>query len=113
MEKTSEDKFDVLARLTELLQMRGMTVYKLAKLSGIPQSTIATWYQKNLYPPIDKLERICGILNISLSDFFQTYDDETVYEKETAELIAKWLQLTSEQRTVVNDLLNLLLQTRK
>ena len=45
--------FDVLARIQELRESREWSVYKLAKLSGIPQSTIATWYQKNLYPPID------------------------------------------------------------
>ena len=50
--------FNVLERLQELREARGLSVYRLAKLSGIPQSTIATWYQKNLYPPIDKLEML-------------------------------------------------------
>ena len=48
--------FNVLERLQELREARGLSVYKLAKLSDIPQSTIATWYQKNLLPPVDKLE---------------------------------------------------------
>ena len=47
--------FNVLERLQELREARGLSVYKLAKLSDIPQSTIATWYQKNLLPPVDKL----------------------------------------------------------
>ena len=62
--------FDVLARIQELRESREWSVYKLAKLSGIPQSTIATWYQKNLYPPIDKIEILCNTFQISLHDFF-------------------------------------------
>ena len=58
--------FDVLARIQELRESREWSVYKLAKLSGIPQSTIATWYQKNLYPPIDKIEILCNTFQISL-----------------------------------------------
>lgn len=48
--------FDVLARIQELRESREWSVYKLAKLSGIPQSTIATWYQKNLLSP-DRQDR--------------------------------------------------------
>ena len=50
--------FDVLEKITSLREERGWTTYKLSKLSGIPQSTISTWYRKNLMPPIDKLEII-------------------------------------------------------
>ena len=38
--------FDALNRIKELREARGRSVYHMAKLSGIPQSTIATWYQK-------------------------------------------------------------------
>ena len=59
----SEKKyFDVLQRITDLRLARGLSVYRLAKLSGIPQSTIATWYQKKLSPPIDKIERVCDAI---------------------------------------------------
>ncbi|WP_334291954.1 helix-turn-helix transcriptional regulator [Blautia obeum] len=49
--------FDVLGKITSLREERGWTTYRLSKLSGIPQSTISTWYRKNLMPPIDKLLR--------------------------------------------------------
>lgn len=35
---------NVLARITQLRQKRGWTEYELAKRSGLPQSTISTWY---------------------------------------------------------------------
>lgn len=67
--------FDVLGRITELRKARGWSAYRLAKESGIPQSTIATWYQKQLSPPVDKIEIICDTLGISLSEFFHKGDD--------------------------------------
>ena len=68
--------FNVLDRLAELRKLNNMSIYKLAKLSGIPQSTISTWYQKNYYPPIDKLEIICHVFGISLAEFFYQPEDK-------------------------------------
>ena len=70
--KNAPTRFNVLDRLKEIREQRNMTVYRLAKLSGIPQSSIATRYSKQLYPPIDKLEILCNVLEISLADFFNT-----------------------------------------
>ena len=64
--------FDVLSRIKVLREQKGWSVYKLAKLSGIPQSTIATWYQKNLCPPIDKIEVLCNTFGITLTEFFSS-----------------------------------------
>ena len=60
MSKHSDYSFNVLERLTELRQIYGdMSIYELAKHSGIARVTIQNWYDKNNYPPIDKLEAIC------------------------------------------------------
>lgn len=89
--------FNVLERLQELREARGLSVYKLAKLSGIPQSTIATWYQKNLYPPVDKLEIICGVFGISLSEFFSTGPLNSLNpEQET--LLDRWNRLSTKEK---------------
>ena len=66
--------FDVLGKITSLREERGWTTYRLSKLSGIPQSTISTWYRKNLMPPIDKLEIICQTFGITLAEFFNDTD---------------------------------------
>jgi Predicted transcriptional regulators len=66
--------FDVLEKITSLREERGWTTYRLSKLSGIPQSTISTWYRKNLMPPIDKLEIICQTFGITLAEFFNDTD---------------------------------------
>ena len=97
--------FDVLARITELLQARGWSVYHLAKLSGIPQSTIATWYQKNLYPPVDKLELLCQVFGISLAEFFS---DGSLLEAspENENLLRHWTLLSPKQKAILLSLMD-------
>lgn len=100
--------FDVLKRIKELREARGWSVYRLAKLSNIPQSTIATWYQKNLYPPIDKIEQLCDTFEISLADFFIVADIA-----ETSHINEKTFQnlalLSPEQRKIIMDLIEVFL----
>ena len=105
--------FNVLTRLTELRTAKGLSVYKLSKLSEIPQSTIATWYQKQLYPPIDKLESICAVLGISLADFFNTEEERYLADKQDISLLKKWRLLTPEERYVVLSMIDLLLSNHK
>ncbi|WP_270813515.1 helix-turn-helix domain-containing protein [Hungatella effluvii] len=96
--------FDVLGRINELRNTRKWSVYRLAQLSGIPQSTIATWYQKNLYPPIDKLEMICNTFDITLSEFFSTDSNVAVNQKQM-EIINKWELLSSKQKLAIQQIM--------
>ncbi|MBQ9887423.1 MAG: helix-turn-helix transcriptional regulator [Lachnospiraceae bacterium] len=98
---TNNTPFNVLNRITELREAKGMSVYKLSKLSEIPQSTIATWYQKSLYPPIDKLERICNVLDISLANFFNVDGYYCISEENDLTLLKKWDLLTTEEKNSV------------
>ena len=51
-------------------QERNWTEYQLAEKSGLPQSTISSWYRKNQIPSVQSLEKICSAFNITLSQFF-------------------------------------------
>lgn len=106
------NSFDVLARLSELRTAKGLSVYKLSKLSEIPQSTIATWYQKQIYPPIDKLECICTVLGISLADFFNTEEERYIADKCDISLLKKWHLLTSDEKTVILSMIDLVLSNK-
>lgn len=92
--------FDVLKRINELREERGWSVYKLAKLTNIPQSTIATWYQKNLYPPVDKLEILCEVFGISLSEFFYTGSNYPLSAEQLA-ILQKWALLSDKEKNAV------------
>ena len=58
---------DVGARITELRIQRGLTVNKLANLSGISQSYLRDIELGNKNPTV---EYICLGLNVSLPEFF-------------------------------------------
>lgn len=92
--------FDVLKRIEELREKRNLSVYKLAQLSEIPQSTIATWYQKGHIPPVDKIERICNTFGISLAEFF-CFNTEDILTDEQAALLDKWSLLSPKEREAI------------
>ena len=61
---------DVLERIVELRKSRNWTEYQLSERSGVPQSTISSWYRKHMTPTVSSLEKICDAFGISLSQFF-------------------------------------------
>ena len=61
---------DVLKKITELRTERHWTEYQLAEASGLTQSTISSWYRKNMLPTLPSLIKICDAFNISVSQFF-------------------------------------------
>ncbi len=104
--------FDCLGRITELREARGWSPYKLAKETGIPQSTFMTWYAQNRYPSLEKLEVICEALSVTLPEFFS---DEEQLEKRSAtkdltELDSKFILLNDNQRAAVLSVIEAFLQ---
>ena len=61
---------DTNQRLRRLLDERGWTEYKLAKVCGLSQSTLANIFKRNTVPSITTLEVICKGFGITLSQFF-------------------------------------------
>ena len=68
---------NVLNRITELREERNWTEYQLAEKSGLTQSTISSWYRKDMLPTIPSLSKICDAFGITMSQFFLE-DDEQV-----------------------------------
>ena len=61
---------DIIAKLNRLRLERNMSVYRLAELSGLNQSTLANTFSRGTIPSIRNLEIICNRLGITLSQFF-------------------------------------------
>lgn len=99
--------FDTLKRITELRTARGWSVYHLAKLTDIPQSTISTWYRRGLCPPIDKIERLCEAFGISLSQFFYLEDTDN---NPDLLLLHDWTLLSSEQQKIIEELIQIFIK---
>lgn len=68
MIKLIED--DVINRIQELLDFNHWTLYKLAKKSDLPYSSLNNLFHRKNCPTIATLERICSGFGISLSEFF-------------------------------------------
>lgn len=95
---------DTNDRLQKLLTARGWSQYKLAKNSGLSESTISNIYKRNTVPSIPTLTAICKGFGITLSQFFA--DGEMVeLTPELRELFDNWVNLTIEQKSAVVQML--------
>ena len=94
---------DAKDRLKQIMQQKNITEYRLAKDSGLSQSTISNIFVRNSTPSIPTLEAICNGLGISLSQFFQEEGNETpvLLSLEQKEQFEKWIALNSEQKAVI------------
>ena len=69
---------NILDKITQLRLERGWSEYQLAEHSGLTQSTISSWYRKNMIPSIPSLAHICDAFGILLSQFFIDDDDNVI-----------------------------------
>lgn len=61
---------DVIQRLNSLRLERNMSVYRLAELAGVNQSTLANTFSRGTVPSISNLTAICEALGVTLAQFF-------------------------------------------
>lgn len=101
---------DILEKITKMRLERGWTEYELAERAGLTQSTISSWYRKNLIPSIPSLQHICDAYGITLSQFF--IEDECFSEQLTKaqiEILNRWYRLTKDQQKKLADFLDAIL----
>ena len=97
---------DAKERIKYFLEEKNITEYKLSKLSGLSQSTISNIFIRNTAPTIPTVEAICKGLGITMSQFFAEENEDCVYlSKEQKEMFKNWLLLNSEQKYIVNKLI--------
>ena len=92
---------DILATITKYREERNWTEYQLAERSGLPQSTISSWYRKNMIPTIPSLEKICGAFGITLSQLFAEGDAIVSLTASQKKLLDRWTRLSEDQQNAV------------
>lgn len=92
---------DVLERITYYQKKKGWTEYQLAEEAGMTQSTISSWYRKNIVPSIPSLEKICGAFNITLSQFFATESETGTLTDNQKQLLEATTRLSDPQLTTL------------
>ena len=91
---------DTIERIRHHMQIRGWSEYRLAKESGLSQSTIANIFRRNTLPSIPTLEIICRAFGISLSQFFADEDGGGLSEEQQM-LLTHWKALSPDRRQLV------------
>ena len=91
---------DILGEITQYREERGWSEYQLAEKSGLPQSTISSWYRKNMMPTVASLEKICDAFGITLSQLF-AQDDTVSLTASQRKLLQAWAKLNEEQQEAV------------
>jgi transcriptional regulator with XRE-family HTH domain len=96
---------DILDKILKLREKRGWTEYRLAEEAKLPQSTISSWYVKDMTPSISSLEKICSAFGMTLSQFFAEGNAPVDLTEEQRKMLDEWNTLTPEQKEVVFNLL--------
>ena len=98
---------DVIGKLNRLRLERNLSVYRLAELSGINQSTLANTFSRRTVPSIKNLELMCETLGISLSQFFAEDESPMRLSQNEIIFIQNYRKLPEQLKTAVSDIVNL------
>ena len=94
----------ILNRITQCREARGWSEYQLAEHSGVPQSTISSWYRVSK-PTIPPLEKICLALDITLSELFAEDGEPVVLTASQKAILEQWVRLDAKQQQIVFQLI--------
>lgn len=97
---------DVLGRITEQRQSRNWTEYQLAQKAGLPQSTISSWYRKQMLPTLQSLEKICIAFDMTMAQFLTEDESLTEITKDQRELLDRWELLSPKQKQAFLELMS-------
>lgn len=96
---------DVMGRIQQLLRQRGWTEYRLAKESGLSQSTLNNIFSRHTVPTVATIEMIAKSFGITLSQFFAESGESVELTGEQQRLLEKWNALSPEQRKALLNLI--------
>lgn len=97
---------DVMNRITQLMEERGWSSYKLTKQSGLAISTIANLYRRHTTPSLETLQTLCDAFGITLSQFFAEDEEAVPLTPEQKHFFDLWANLTPEQKDLIEKLIH-------
>ncbi len=92
-------------RIKQIMKVRGWSEYRLAKESGVPQSTISNIFNRNYQPSIASLELICKSFGITLAQFFADGNFVELTD-EQYQFFLRWAALKPEQKALIDELID-------
>ena len=97
---------DVIQKLNKLRLERNMSVYRLAELSGINQSTLANTFSRGTVPSVKHLELMCETLGITLTQFFAEDETPMTLTPSEIKLITNYRKLPDKLKQSVATIVN-------
>ena len=95
------DNEQILDKIEELMEQRGMTRYKLSKISGIKHSTLTTMLNKRSIISINNLNKISCAFGMRLSEFISLREDSAEGWGANDFPAAEWEPLTPENKYLI------------
>lgn len=105
---------NVLNTITKLRHERKWSEYQLSVQSQLPQSTISSWYRKNMLPSLASLEKICNAFDITMAEFFIIESGKvdsissSPLDADQRELLQCWRKLDKKQKELLLEFLKTL-----
>lgn len=100
---------DVIQRIRQLMNERCIeSSNQLAKLSGVPQTTLSANLRRQYSPSIANLELLCKYFGITMAQLFADPENDTFYPltEKQQELIGRWDALNEKQQDVILELMD-------
>ena len=69
--------------LRQYVESQGITLYRLAKMMGIPEQTVYSWAKGRSQPTYENMDYICTVLNCAISDIIRPEKVDIAAEKPT------------------------------
>ena len=91
---------NILDKISYLRQQRNWSEYQLAEHSGLPQSTVSSWFRKGMSPTLASLQKIADALGITLSQLVANENDPVSLTARQKELLDKSNKLSEEQKDI-------------
>lgn len=97
---------DVIKKLNKLRLERDMSVYRLAELSGINQSTLANTFSRGTVPSIKHLEDMCEALGVTLAQFFTNDEEPMRLTLQEQKLVNFYRKLPTTVKESIDNIVN-------
>ncbi len=91
----------IINRLLYLCEKKNISRYRLARLSGISQSSISNLITRKSIPNILTLEKLCDGLGMTLSQFFANDEEIIDLTTDQMELLVGWNELSENEKSLV------------
>lgn len=105
---------NVTERLDQLMKERNMTIYSLAKASGLHWQTIKNLFLKKSNPSVATMTCICHGLGITMSQFFAEEDETAItLTAEQEYLLRRWNNISKGEKEIISDMLDVMNRNRK